>query len=146
VELVTCIVIIGVLAAVAGPRFLDNRPYQERGYVDEVESALRYAQRVAAASGCQVLFTEGASGYRALQQPRSASGTCSGSWSIPVTHTDGTQLAGTPPAGVTLSPAAQIVFTAAGSLAGGAPAALSVGPFVLNIDGGSGLVSCDACK
>ncbi len=145
VELVTCIVIIGVLAAVAGPRFLDDQPYQQRGYVDEVENAIRYAQRVAIASGCPVAFSIDASGYVALQQPRAGS-SCSGGWSVPVTRTDGTPLAGTPPTAVNLSPAAQWVFASNGGLSGAAPPPLAVGPFTLSIDAGSGLVTCNACK
>lgn len=145
VELITCIVIIGVLAAVAGPRFLDYQPYQQRGYVDEVESAIRYAQRVAVASGCPVAFSVDASGYTALQQPRTGS-LCSGGWSVPVTRTDGTPLAGTPPTGVSLSPAAQWVFATSGALTSAAPPPLAVGPFTLSIDAGSGLVTCNGCK
>jgi len=145
VELVTCIVILGVLAAVAGPRFLDYQPYQQRGYVDEVESAIRYAQRVAVASGCPVAFSVDASGYTALQQSRTGT-LCSGGWSVPVSRTDGTPLSGTPPTGVSLSPAAQWVFMANGALNSGAPPPLTVGPFTLRIDAGSGLVTCNGCQ
>lgn len=145
VELVTCLVIIGVLAAVAGPRFLDNQAVQQRGYIDEVETAIRYAQRVAIASQCPVAFGVSASGYQALQQALSA-GTCSGGWTVPVTRTDGTALSGTPPPGI-VSPTAQFVFATNGSISGGVmPSPLSVGPFTLTIDAGSGLVTCNACK
>ncbi len=145
VELVTCLVIIAVLAAVAGPRFLDNQPFQQRGYVDEVETAIRYAQRVAIASRCPVAFSVGPAGYQALQQGL-AGGACSGGWTVPVTRTDGTALAGTPPVGV-LSPTAQFLFAIDGSIAGGVvQPPLSVGPFTLTIDAGSGLVTCNACK
>jgi MSHA pilin protein MshC len=54
VELVTVIVLVALLTAVAGPRFFDNQPFRERGYVDELASSLRYSQRVAIASGCNV--------------------------------------------------------------------------------------------
>lgn len=145
VELVTCLVIIGVLAAVAGPRFLDNQPFQQRGYLDEIETAIRYAQRVAIASQCPVAFSVSPSGYQALQQGL-AGATCSGGWTIPVTRTDGTALSGAPPPGVP-SPTAQFVFAINGSIASGvAPPPLAVGPFALSIDAGSGLVICNACK
>jgi MSHA pilin protein MshC len=145
VELVTCLVIIGVLAAVAGPRFVDTQPFQQRGYVDELETAIRYAQRVAIASRCPVAFNASASGYQASQQGL-AGATCSGGWTVPVTRTDGTALSGTPPPGV-LSPGAQFVFAANGSISSGvAPPPLAVGPFTLTIDAGSGLVMCNACK
>jgi len=49
VELVMVIVIIGVLAAVATPRFFDNNAVQARGFVDQVQSTLRYAQKEAIA-------------------------------------------------------------------------------------------------
>ena len=142
VELVTCIVILGVLAAVAGPRFVSYQPFQQRGYIDEVAAAIRHAQHVAIASGCPVTFTENAAGYNAKQQT-AAAGTCSpaGAWTVAVTRGDGTTLSGTPPAGVTLSPATQFVFTPRGSVSGGAaPPTLSVGPFTLTVDAGSGLV------
>jgi MSHA pilin protein MshC len=42
VELVTVIVILGVLGAIAGPRFFGTRVFSERGYADEVASAMRY--------------------------------------------------------------------------------------------------------
>jgi len=145
IELVTSLVIIGVLAAVAGPRFLDNQPFQQRGYVDELETAIRYAQRVAIASQCPVAVSVSPAGYQALQQGL-AGGTCSGGWTVPVTRTDGTALTGTPPAGV-LSSTAQFVFATNGSISSGvAPPPLSVGPFTLTIDAGSGLVTCNACK
>ncbi len=139
VELVTCLVIIGVLAAVAGPRFLDYRPFQQHGYVDELAAAIRYSQRAAIASACPVLFTGDSTGYQAMQQTVCAPP--SGVWTLAVMREDGTPLSGSPPAGVTLSPSAQVIFTASGSVSGGAaPPALSVGPFTLTVDAGSGLV------
>ncbi len=49
VELVMIIVIIGVLAVVATPRFFDNNAVQARGFVDQVQATLRYAQKEAIA-------------------------------------------------------------------------------------------------
>ena len=143
IELVTCIVIIGVLAAVAGPKFLDSQPFQQRGYIDEVAAAIRYSQRVAIATGCPVLFSASSTGYQATQQA-AAGGTCSpaGAWTTNLTREDGTPLTGTPPSAVTLSPVTQFIFTSSGSISGGAaPPPLTVGPFTLTIDAGSGLVT-----
>ena len=47
VELITVVVIIGVLAAVAAPRFFDINTYDNRGFHDQVISTLRYAQKAA---------------------------------------------------------------------------------------------------
>lgn len=42
-------VIIGILAAVAAPRFFDSNVFQSRGFADQVQASLRYAQKVAIA-------------------------------------------------------------------------------------------------
>lgn len=49
VELITVIVILGVLAAMAAPRFFDRNVFDSRGFYDEVISTLRYAQKAAIA-------------------------------------------------------------------------------------------------
>lgn len=59
VELVIVIVIIGIIAAVSAPRFGKISSFEERGFFDEALSAVRYAHKLAIASGCniQVQFT-----------------------------------------------------------------------------------------
>lgn len=47
VELITVMVIVGVLAAVAAPRFFDINTYDNRSFHDQVISTLRYAQKAA---------------------------------------------------------------------------------------------------
>ena len=49
VELVMTMVIIGILAAVVAPRFFANNIFQSRGFADQVQASLRYAQKVAVA-------------------------------------------------------------------------------------------------
>jgi MSHA pilin protein MshC len=146
IELLACIVIIGVLAAVAGPRFVDYQPFQERGYLNEVAAAMRDAQRVAVASGCDVRFTVtssgGAAGYSAKQQRVWAASGCTGPWTLNVTRPDGTALSGSPPKGVTMSPSTQLVFAHKdGGVSTGTPPTLTVGSFTLNVVAGSGLVA-----
>lgn len=59
VELIIVIVIIGIIAAVSAPRFAEVDVFKERGFFDEALSAVRYAHKLATASGCniQVQFT-----------------------------------------------------------------------------------------
>lgn len=52
VELVAVIVILGVIAMVAAPRFFDINTYDNRGVRDQVISTLRYAQKAAIAQRC----------------------------------------------------------------------------------------------
>jgi MSHA pilin protein MshC len=49
VELVTVMIIIGILAAIAAPRFFDSNVFQSRGFADQVQATLQYAQKEAIA-------------------------------------------------------------------------------------------------
>lgn len=49
VELITVMVILGVIAAVAIPRFFDRATFDSRGFYDQVIATLRHAQKVAIA-------------------------------------------------------------------------------------------------
>ncbi len=49
IELITIMIVIGVLAVVALPRFWDNDVFQSRGFSDQVQAAMRYGQKVAIA-------------------------------------------------------------------------------------------------
>ncbi len=48
-ELITIIVIVGILAVAALPRFFDSDAFSSRGFRDQVISTLRYAQKTAIA-------------------------------------------------------------------------------------------------
>lgn len=49
VELVMTIVILGIISAVAIPKFFDNSVFQSRGFTDQAKATLRYAQKAAIA-------------------------------------------------------------------------------------------------
>lgn len=67
IELVVIIVLLGILTAVALPKFFNLSAYQERAAYDEVAGAVRYAQKLAVASGCDVQVNISTNSY-ALQQ------------------------------------------------------------------------------
>ena len=112
VELVTSLVILGLLAAYAAPRLFDNQPFQARGYTDELAQALRHARKVAITTECSVRVDVTAVGYSLAQQ---ANVSCTGAWTTTVRNADGSVARGITPEGVVSSPNTQITFDRTGS-------------------------------
>jgi MSHA pilin protein MshC len=54
VELVTVILLIGIMAAFAVSRFFQRSDFDARGYFEVSIQAVRYAQKLAISSGCDV--------------------------------------------------------------------------------------------
>ena len=143
VELVLVLVIIAILGAVAGPRFFDNSAFDERAYLDELASSLRYAQKVAVASGCRVRAEINASSYALTQQAPQA-GHCDpadASFPLPVLLSTGQTMSGSAPSGVVASPAVTIVYDALGRTNLAANQTLAVGPRTILVQADSGLVT-----
>src|ERR1035438_5724399 len=67
VELVIVISITAVLAASLGPRFFSQSVFSQRGYADELASALRFTQKAAVISGCPAELTVTSTAYVANQ-------------------------------------------------------------------------------
>lgn len=140
-ELVATIVIVGVLAATAAPIFFNNQPFQERGYADEIASALRYARRVAVASECRVAVSISPAGYAVNQHTDPDTCRAGTNWNSPVRRPDGQPLTGATPADVTVTPSVVVIFNVDGSLAA-APPTVAIGTFTLtwDVNGGSAKV------
>ncbi len=68
IELVMTILLLGILAVSAMPRFFDITSFQQRGFFDETLNAMHYAQKLAIASGCNVQFRITANRYQ-LNRP-----------------------------------------------------------------------------
>jgi MSHA pilin protein MshC len=136
IELLACVVIVGILAAVAAPRFSTSQGFVARGYADEVTSSLRHARRIAIASGCIVQVTIDAAGYSGWQR---ANCNAAGPWDQAVVRADGTALAGAAPAGVVASNAA-VIFLSDGAVASGA-VNIAIDTLAITIDGVTGRVS-----
>lgn len=142
VELVVVIVILGIVAAFAVPRFFDDRTFLERGYYEELVAGLKYAQKLAVASGCPVRVVVDAAGYAARQQGPQG-GTCNAAdttWPTSVALADGQMLGGSAPLGVTVSPAVTLTFDALGRTSLGADQSIDVGPFTLTVRADSGFI------
>ncbi len=142
IELVVVLVILGVLAAVAAPRFVDSTAFLQRGYYEELAMALKYSQKLAVASGCPVRVTIDAGSYQARQQA-AQSGSCDltdTTWPTGVRLADGQLLAGTSPGGVATAPAVTMTFDALGRTNLSADQTISIGPFALTVVADSGFV------
>lgn len=142
VELVVVIMIIGILSAIAMPRFFGSRAFAERGYYEEVVAAIKFAQKAAVATGCPVRFSLVPGSYQANQQAPAA-GRCDptdASWGTPIMLLDGQTLAGTAPSGVLAAPALTWVFDALGRTNLGADQAISIGPYTMTLQAASGYV------
>lgn len=136
-------VIIGILGAVAGPRFFDNSAFDERAYLDELTSSLRYAQKIAVASGCRVRAVIAAGSYTLTQQAPQ-SGHCDpadASFPLPVMLSTGQTMSGSAPSGVVTSPATTLVYDALGRTNLASNQTLTVGARTILIQADSGLVS-----
>lgn len=143
VELVLVLVIVAILGALAGPRFFDNTAFDQRAYLDELASSLRYAQKVAVASGCHVRADIAAGGYSLTLQAAQA-GHCDPadtSFPLPVLLSTGQTMSGTAPSGVVVSPAITLVYDALGRTNLAADQALTVGPHTILVQAESGLVT-----
>lgn len=115
VELVTVIVLLGILSVYVAPRVFDLGIFKERGFFDETQSALRYAQKLAVASGCKVQVSLTSNSYTLNQAT-----VCNGAvFTLAVPHPSGSPtFAATAPAGVALSPTT-VVFNALGQISAG---------------------------
>ena len=142
VELVTVVVILGILSAFAVPRFFDQDVFEERGFYEEVVAALRYGQKIAVGSGCPVQISIDASGYDLAQQAVLVNrcDPADVSWAVPVLLPDGYAAAGTTPAGVTLGPVVTYQFDGLGQTDLGADLTVNIGAWSLIVQAQSGYV------
>ncbi len=118
VELVITIVIMGILAAVAAPRFFERDAFDERGYYEDTLAALRYAQKLAVATGCQVQATITPVDYTLKQRATCTSGAFTNNVYNP--GNPGNAYTKAAPSGLTLSPAVTLTFNGLGQASGGA--------------------------
>lgn len=140
VELVTVILLLGILSVVALPRFFDATDFTSRGFYDEVAGAARYAQKLAVASGCAVqLSIDNATNEYALHQR--VDSCISGTFTRAVLKPAGSgAFTGSAPSGTNLhSTSPNIIFNALGRATPGG-VTVTVGGRSFTIVGESGYV------
>lgn len=117
VELTVTLVVAGIIAAVAIPRFADQQGFQSRAFFDQVQQAIKFSQKAAIAQRKRVFVTITATTMQACYIAA-----CGSAGSLVVTDpTTGTALVlgaqdqrGVAFQAVTLSPATTIVFDGLG--------------------------------
>jgi MSHA pilin protein MshC len=117
VELVTVLVLVGILSVAIMPRFFNVGEYQARGLYAELKSSLRYAQKSAIAANCPVSVTiVDNTSYSAVYSPACPGAAPGGT---PIVGFDGDNVLGGLAGGVVLtSSASPIVFDGAGRTPG----------------------------
>jgi MSHA pilin protein MshC len=133
VELITVMVIVGIVSAIALPRLFERGTFDSRGYYDQIISSLRYAQKTAISQRRTVCVTFPITGGMVLTTASNFGGACNTDLQNPT----GTYPAGLTtytvdaPNGVTLTGATAINFDALGraSFAAASPLSISVSGF-----------------
>lgn len=111
VELVMVMIIIGIIGAVAAPRFFDNNVFQSRGFADQVLSTLRYAQKIAVAQRRNVCAAVATSSISLTIAVTSGAGVAC-SVALPLSDGGASYVA---PVGVTMAPTVTVQFDALGA-------------------------------
>lgn len=57
IELIMTLVVVGIISTTALPKLFDVKVYQQRTFYDDTLNALRYAQKLAIGSACNVQFS-----------------------------------------------------------------------------------------
>nr|WP_305888734.1 prepilin-type N-terminal cleavage/methylation domain-containing protein [Methylomonas sp. SURF-2] len=142
IELITVLVILGILASTALPRFFDLSSYRQHGFFNDTLNAIRYAQKMAVATACNVQVEISGNRFE-LKRPGAADrGQCAST-----SAGDFTQAVGRPgsgetnyqgsQSGVTLSDA-RLYFTAKGTAS--ADATIIVGSRQISVIQATGFV------
>ncbi len=143
-EAVLIISIIGILGAVAAPRFLGPNEADLQFFRQDVLSALRYGRKLAVASRCPVQVDFSSSSYELLQRANCESGGYSQDVFDPATGVSG--FSQSAPSGVTLSSTLDpLYFDALGRVVDASDATtdvtISVGALTISARGESGFIN-----
>lgn len=119
IELIMVMVIVGILAVVVAPRFMGTSVLQSRGFADQVQATLRFAQKEAIAQHRNVCVTTNAGAITLIIADASgATNNCNANLVSPAGQQSDcaslTYRICTPDAAITLGPAVTFSFDALG--------------------------------
>ncbi len=101
VELIVTIIILGIIATVAGSKFFSTNQFVEMGFADTAANATRYAHKLALSSGCETRVQLTVSNVSLFQRSTNCT---TGSFTNAVTRVGGTTWTEAVPPGVVVSP------------------------------------------
>jgi MSHA pilin protein MshC len=135
VELIMVMVIVGILGAVVAPRFFDANVFKSRGFADQVQTSLRYAQKIAIAQRGFVCVTFTATTVRLSTGTTFA---CSGG-ALPSLTGGGNYVIISPASSITISSfPATLYFNGLGQPNAGAP--VVIGSSTITVEAETGYV------
>jgi len=136
IEMVTTMIIVTILAAIAVPRFFTQQTYSDRGFYDQTLAITRYAQKSAIAIRRNVCVNIAPPSINLTYASAAGSGSaCDTNLPSPV---GGSPFTVTAPSGTTLSPSTTITFSALGSAA--STTTIAVSSRTVTVESGTGYV------
>jgi len=143
VELIVTIVILGIIAAVTGPKFFSTNKFTEMGFADVAANATRYAHKLALASGCATRVQLTTTEIALFQRETDCT---TGNFTAAVARVGGSDWVEDVPAGVVISPM-DIYFDNKGrpfdhatAIALTSPLTVSIGTRSFNVEAETGYV------
>ena len=149
IELIVVITLIGVLAAVVGPRFASTDVYEQRTFYDDVLQAIRFAEAKANGSGCltQIAFNSGGFAVQIDSDCDSSNGMSATAVTNPDGFSSGYTQRQAPPSGIAYSYTVNpLVFDARGRALNSSlsvlatPAQITIGSRTITVEGSTGYV------
>jgi len=142
-ELVIVIVLLGILSVYALSSFFDQDEIAARGFFDDTVNAVRFAQKLAISTGCDVRVSTVAAGYSLLQSSSCTANDFPNPVVNPANRGNNYQNLNLP-SGFSLAPTTTITFNARGIPDSGSDVAFTitdgVTTYSFNVDGQTGLV------
>ena len=152
IELVTVIVLVSIISLIALPRFFSKSPFEESGFFQTSLTAVRYAQKLALASGCDIRVNIDNTGFQ-LNQWNNGTSCSAGVSALLAVNRPGSSntFVEAPPDGVSISGSALFYFDAVGrprDTASGnllpTPETVTIGGRTLTIENETGYARCTA--
>lgn len=152
-ELIVTLIVVGIISAYAASRFFDRTSFESFGFFEESISAVRYAQKLAVASGCDIRVTFSGGGYSLHRWVDVPNNSCRfnspGASLVAVTRPGGGIFSAQAPDGVAVT-SAQFVYdplgvprTTGGNVIGG-ESTINIGGRTLSVAPHTGFARCTA--